>query len=206
MELKKEAKEEKEVKEDKENLTLSLFKTNPLKKVVEVRSVNPIKGKGVFATKHIQTGEFIAFYPIDTIQRRDTELTPKTQKEYDMIRLYNRYTISLKNPELIGVVVNIDDDGWPYVGHRINDGDAILAYTTREKTPSVVKSYETLSKSRQNVETFSIGKTDHGLAIWGKRKFVGVAATRDILKGEELFMHYGAKYWFDFLLHNTVEE
>lgn len=200
------AKKEKVMEETKTIATVTKLAKIPFKKQkVEVRDVDYLKGKGVFAMEDISAGEFIAFYPIDSIQKQGTELKPKTQKEYDMIRLYNRYTMTLKNKEMIGVVVNIDDDAWPYLGHRINDGDAILQYTTKEKTPAMVKAYINISKAKENVETFAVGKSDTGLAIIDKRKFVGIAATKDIAKDEELFLHYGPAYWFNFILHNTVE-
>ena len=186
---------------------LAVFKEIPMDQKVEVRDINPFIGKGLFATSDILSGELIAFYPIDVICDADQTFTMKSQEDYDLYRYLNRYIAPVRGGKYAGLVVHINDDQWPYVGHRINDGAAILEYKqTKEDTEKMVNIYNTISMAKSNVELFYLGPFETGLGIYNDRKVFGINAKRNIKKGEELFMHYGPAKWFQYLKHNDINQ
>lgn len=181
--------------------------TDELEQKTEVRFVNELIGKGVFTTKNINEGELICFWPVDSIRSIKNEIPPlKTQEEFDVFRMLNRYIAPLKGGEYNGILLDYESDEWPFHGHRINDGASMLKYKrTREETDLMVGIYLRVSQIKQNVEIFYPGDTQLGLVSYKNKKGICVVAKRDLKKGEQLYLHYGAAQWFHFIQHNRMD-
>lgn len=146
-----------------------------------------IHGKGVFATRDINIGEIVTFYPCDYV-------LVKIPKSNDHIQLGKgsefihtgklpdnilRYAHTTKHPiprmTIVGDPLCIDDSN--YLGHMCNDG----AKSHCKRDQMVYKSI-----SAQKMNAF-LGPID-GFVF-------PIVAMKNIPKGTEILIHYGEDYW-----------
>lgn len=166
--------------------------------MIEIRKSN-IDGRGLFATRDINKGEIVTYYPehlnivnnnisflpsdiIDSMIKvgdfKFLEECHKNSIEPDDLPLLiakklKRYVLGTRigNPYIY--------DDLKYVGHMINDG----AYIAPNITPT-----------EDDIKRYIIGscmKLNCGLST------DNVIAIRDIKKDEEILTNYGFKYWLD---------
>lgn len=165
---------------------------------------SPIHGRGVFAHRDMSAGTIITFYPGDIVQffpdgniggleelfipsfsdrfEEKFNLKSLSTKERDAFVKkeckFNGYNYDIDNYYRITSHPDLDDNTC-YLGHFIND---------RFKSDSTPKSdalYSQLSLRKSNCKFHNIRENLH----------VAIVATRDILRGEELFLMYGINYW-----------
>jgi len=143
----------------------------------EIRN-SPGKGKGVFAAEDIKKNGFITFYPGDGFVDKRAD-PPKTYTMVEVDIFASRgYHHRIDWGYIIGDSKKIDDPA--YLGHMINDGASI-------SKPENLEMYKKVSRLKLNaniVELYTDG-VPH----------VGVMSTRDIPRGEEIFVSYGEDYW-----------
>jgi len=168
--------------------------------------------RGLFAVRDIKKGEFICIMPIDYFQIDDKWYVTKEQTN----RIDFRYGIlcevqkdkilnlgsggkwyswgninnisgllsDCETTEIIGVS-NSEVVVGDFVGHMINDY-VDMSFLTEKR-------YEKLSKDFSNVNVSS------KLRLFGEndqRRFgLKIKASKDIKKGNELYLSYGVKYW-----------
>ena len=164
---------------------------------VELKN-SSVHGNGVFAKQNISEGELITFYPADIVKeypnkdgdvdghiefrifskRFDKEFGRTTDKKY----INNAYCYNLNDTySIIGSPYFKDDPN--YLGQFINDG----AKPTSD--PKSINIYNKISRMKQNCRFQDLKENLH----------VAIVATKDILKGEELFICYNAGYWISHL-------
>ena len=166
-------------------------------------------GKGLFATKNIQRGSIVSFYPAHSLgielgQSQMWVSTNDSDKEYFAKNpagsssylhatdqpIFNRPSILADiSPELKDVPIYLDanpnrevDPLW--VSQYINDG----AIVTSNDEMGVSQYYEQ-SKRKKNCIHIPFGPSP----------IMATVATRKIKKGEELFTSYGCVYWLGVL-------
>ena len=152
-----------------------------------------IHGQGCFAKHDIKCGELITLYPGDVI-----EITPNKDRHIDghktgvfpSERLYRKYgNITDKKHQNNDYAFMIDDvykifgdpifnDNPNYMGHFINDK------AKSDSTEDSDKIYEKISLEYANCQIYPI-----------ENLHVGILASKDIKKDEELFTTYGINYW-----------
>ena len=133
-------------------------------------------GKGVFATENIEIGNIITEYVGKKISSEEFD---KQYKENDVEMNY--YTINYNDK--LKIVGDMNSQDIKKCGQLINDAGTL-------KDPNKLdidnaKEY-ILTAKKTNCEFIKSSLND-GLFI---------ISTRDIKKGEELFVHYGYSYWF----------
>lgn len=193
LQIAKEAKSGKEYNVDKcKMLILSSFYDFSLDNVYVKKS--KVHGRGVFAKKDIVKGSLITFYPGDIVLFYPNNDLLKINDKVVFSILASKRFEPFSNPS-----ANFGDDeyffmmdnkayaiiGSPrfdkdpnYLGHLINDG----VYNPWSKS---VYSYERDAYKTDNCDFYYIINNLH----------VGIMATKDINKGEELFLSYGIDYW-----------
>jgi SET domain-containing protein len=155
---------------------------------VEVKP-SSVHGRGVFATRNIKKGELITFYPADVVVfgSKDACVTrayiPSKRSENDAFFKTQwqdqTYCVSLEGLYSIHGNPNpIYESNHDYLGHFINDG----AKPTPD--PKSFQIYETVSVLKMNCVFAQI-----------RDLHVAIVAHTDILKDQELFIHYGLHYW-----------
>ena len=153
---------------------------------VELKS-SGYKGLGVFAKRNILKGELVTMYPGDCLMITPPSLRSKRlripisgeKKFFDEKKMYTMgvddlYAISGDPKEISNPA---------YLGHMINDYVACIS-------PADSEVYTTISKMFANVVSTPAPKINPIM--------VGIIATKDIKKGEELFIFYSAAYWSNF--------
>ena len=153
-------------------------------------------GNGLFAKKDISQGEIITFYPGDIAsflpnedqikpehvsletysQRFKNQFEKNIKKERDANAMMNKYTYNVdKKYRIIGSPYFKDDTN--YMGHFINDGSKLNPSDTS-------KEYLEASLLKSNCGYFHM-----------KDLLIGIVATENIKKYEELYIPYGEEYW-----------
>jgi len=148
---------------------------------------SPIHDRGVFATRQINKGEIITFYPCHDVEHDDCIFTPCNEKYKDFDFHYD-YSITLNEA---GLDMNIHSDQNEYsnmclVGHIVNDPcpkDVIEYIEKSNNTYENMLRYYIETNKRENSELFRIGN------------FVAVVALRDIMVDEEILAKYDYLYW-----------
>lgn len=153
-----------------------------------------IHGFGVFSKRNILKDELMTFYPADFIEcspNKDRHVLGNYVLSYRSIRFEKRFGVVF-NAEvrdndyaycinqtytIIGEKTFNNDPN--YLGHLIND--SAKSNSTEESD----KIYTVISSKKANCKFYNL---DGGL-------HVAIIATKDIKKGEELFVTYGAPYW-----------
>ena len=143
-------------------------------------------GRGLFATMDCKQGDFLTCYPGDIVLHETKGFQPTPNEDIgilndDMLRDYLvRYCIGITEEYAIMGLPHYDDD-MAYAGHFINDG--VCQPPTIE---TELESYMEESTLKANVQFLPLENLH----------LVGLA-TRDIQKGEELFVSYGPLYWME---------
>lgn len=129
-----------------------------------------VHGNGVFATEDIKKGEYICEYGGDVV----------TNEEFHNKYNDNLYALNISHNYLI-IGHQVPKDSMK-IGQLIND----FATFDNEGTDIIEKYYFYKIKSMKgaNVDFMRVGKFK-----------MLIVALRDIKKGEELFVSYGAGYW-----------
>ena len=171
--------------------TLSTMFPHGLNKVELKKS--SVHGNGVFAKQNISEGELITFYPADIVKeypnkdgdvdghiefrifsKRFEEKIGRTDRK----NIHDAYCYSIDDTySIVGSPYFKDDPN--YLGHFINDG------AKPTSGPKSINIYNKISRMKQNCRFQNLKEDLH----------VAIVATRDILKGEELFICYNAGYW-----------
>lgn len=149
---------------------------------VELKNSN-IHGRGVFATKHIKSGEVITLYPGDLLNNKisnNNKLESFCQAAVEYAGnnnlLIQDYCFEINKTYRIYGCPNMVNDP-AYLGHMCNDG----------ADGSQLKNiYENISKERCNAEYKNI--IDCCIAI---------IAINDINIGDEILVTYGYDYWIE---------
>ena len=145
-------------------------------------------GRGVFANKSFKKGQYVCFY-----DGKDVEFSKlkKSNFTYSMTHPSKQGYVRLGFPEPkcddgLGQLIN---DYWAF---KLNDThrDEDFSVFTITNTVQLIEEYETRSKGYQNVEF----EEDFRLI-----------AKRDIMAGEELYLHYGIDYWLSHIYKQTDE-
>lgn len=143
-----------------------------MKVKVEVRkSTIPNAGNGVFATEDIKKGEYVCHYDGEDIEmEKSNEITDITYLIHNPLST-TTFRIGYNEPKT--------KEG---VGQIVNDGECpkIDNLQKEHEINRVLDEYEMKSKEKAN-----IGIDTNFKMIAGK----------DIKKKQELFYHYGRKYW-----------
>ena len=160
---------------------------------------SPVHGRGVFATRKLVAGQLITFYPADFYIKSETPLNErmkgpenlyfKVVKSVEMHSLphaeavpilYSEYQITVD--QYVDVVAYPHNHSDPcYMGHMINDGATCI------DTEESKAAYRASSDKKMNC-----------FIVILQNVHSGVFATRDIEKGEELFLRYGENYWIHY--------
>eukprot|EP00977_Amphora_coffeiformis_P030126 scaffold44864_cov221-Amphora_coffeaeformis.AAC.1 len=165
----------------------------------------PNAGKGLFASKNIQAGTIVSFYPVHAIgmdneDRGDTLYL--SAKDGDGISLGNAQDYSLDYIQYLvgsrplgetamgaGLFVDAnpskkdDADGW--LSHYINDGATVLSNTDQG-----ILDYYAASRRHKNCVQVPFGPSP----------VLATVTTRKVKKGQELFTSYGCFYWLETIL------
>ena len=145
-------------------------------------------GRGVFANKSFKKGQYVCFY-----DGKDVEFSKlkKSNFTYSMTHPSKQGYVRLGFPEPkcedgVGQLIN------DYCAFELNDAhrDAEFSAFTIASTTRVIEEYETRSVNNQNV------------MFGGDFRLV---ALRDIMAGEELYLHYGIDYWLSHIHKQTDE-
>ena len=193
-------------------MTADFFLSQPSLKQLYGKSVKSVAvkdssiegaGKGLFATKNIQRGSIVSFYPAHAlgVELGENQLWVSSNDEEYFSKnppgsssylhatdqpIFNRPSLLADiSPELKDVPIYLDanpnravDQLW--VSHYINDG----AIVTSNDEMGVSHYYEQ-SKRKKNCIHIPFGPSP----------IMATVATRKIKKGEELFTSYGCVYW-----------
>jgi hypothetical protein len=161
---------------------------------VEVKD-SKLGGRGVFATDDIKEGNIVTYYPmfayLDHKKKQlisfDDVLTKQEMKHFEKEsdRVYDHGMTLNKELTVFGHPDKYDD--LRLLGHMFNDivGNKFDSIETEKDISNGIMRYY-LSMSNNNC----IIKLDHHYGV------MYVIATKDIKKGEEMTVPYGAKYWF----------
>ncbi len=153
-----------------------------------------IHGTGVFAKRNIPKDELITFYPADFIEytpNKDRHIPGCHVLVYRSVRFEKQFgaifNIEVRDNDyayrinqtytIIGEKTFNNDPN--YLGHLIND--SVKSDSTEESN----KTYITISSQKANCKFYNLKEGLH----------VAIIATKDIKKGEELFIRYGVSYW-----------
>jgi SET domain-containing protein len=154
-----------------------------------------IQGLGVFVKDDIKTGELITLYPphftiyhpkkdrkkMAVINSRLIEVNKLKFdlgiKKYYTIDLNERYSIC-GHPKLI--------DDPIFLGHMINDGCRGHSYNEDNLIKKDCELYNKLAPLKNNSKFEYFGET-----------CIGIVATKDIKKDEEILVTYNYNYWID---------
>jgi SET domain-containing protein len=156
-------------------------------------------GRGLFANKNINKGDLITFYPCDILEYypnndryKDGHITglfPSIEyaKKYGNQKenFLNYYCFEIDLKYAIFGHPSFDTDK-NYMGHFINDG---AKSNSSEKADKI---YSIISLKKANCEFYILKGELH----------VAIIASKDILEGEELFIHYGIPYWNSYNKNN----
>jgi hypothetical protein len=136
-----------------------------------------VHGLGVFASTDVETGGFLTLYPADGYVTWDSREAPTglAQGVSDQA-----YELSIRDG-IYGPCLSIVGDplklnATQYLGHMVNDGAK-------------------LSDADPRMEEVYLRKTAASENCIFNRQLGCMVATRDIKKGDELFMMYGPDYW-----------
>lgn len=155
---------------------------------------SPIHGKGVFAIKDIKEGSLITFYFPYFLEYVHPDVLNEKNEGYVIVPISSRRKITNNNGELDYLrkgTIRISDhfmlvgddqyiSDYRICGHMINDPcDFSKGKVTEDE-------YEKQIISKANGSVVSYEKD---------RRFIYVAATRDIKEGEEILVPYSARYW-----------
>jgi len=169
--------------------------------------------RGLFAIDNIKKNEFICILPIDYIQLDNKwyvfngrflntkidfrygilcEIEQNGVNEYETIRnlALSKKSLNSNKLEIIGVS-NDKETEENFIGHMINDY-VDMSFLSENK-------YEKMSKEFSNVkvlpklELFSLPL--HPVYHSRGRLGLRIIATKDIVKGKELYLSYGSEYW-----------
>lgn len=163
-------------------LMMTRLTINNLSRVCVGSSVIPNAGRGVFAAMDCQKGDLLTCYPGDVLlQKSGMTGLPEELKSDDqkLQSLLAGYCIGVTDDYAIMGLPELDKDV-SYIGHLINDGAEI---PVRE---SELDKYHFQSNQMANAQHVPLENL-HMVTI----------ATRDIQKGEEIFVYYGPIYWMD---------
>lgn len=153
---------------------------------------SPVHGTGVFATRDIQAGELVTLYPADAIveviggsmgncvpsEKLQDFCNGSAKKMKRVLKNQREYRFNVT--DTVGIVGFPKFDQNPaYLGHMINDG--ARANSNLRSVPI----YVAVTLKKMNCKFHICKATRH----------VAVIATRDMKKGEECFVSYGARYW-----------
>ncbi len=175
---------------------------------VEIK-VRVDKERGLYATEHIKKGDLVCILPIDYFQldnkwyvTDERYLHDKIDFRYGILCEINKNglnehqtllsmldnkkvcilkSLSSTNKLKIIGVSNCDEMTDDFIGHMINDY-VDMSFISETN-------YEKMSKDFSNV------KVSSKLEIFGKRVGLKITAIKDIDKGKELYLSYGAEYW-----------
>lgn len=146
-------------------------------------------GRGVFATRNIKKGEVVCYYDGKDIDLQD--ITTKDQP-------YAMNDPDDKNKTRIGHIEPRCSYG---IGQLINDSTRMVFNTTNEiklTTKLVTKLYNSIKiyekKARWRANVAFAGEPE---CKWW------MYAAKNIKKGKELYLYYGAHYWIAGAINNT---
>ncbi len=150
-----------------------------------------IHGNGVFARMNIQKNDLVTFYPVDIVEYypggKRKEKIPgkiyfskrlKRKNNLTNIINYDNHSYACHLNENFTLIADPDFKNPTHLGHLIND---VGIHDSTEQ--SIEKYKETLDKTN-----CQIYQSNNDLKIV-------VIATKNIEKGNELFLHYGVGYW-----------
>ena len=188
------------------NLLATRLENLPLRRCRVARSNIAEAGNGVFACRDIALGELVTLYPgdgvlvqaDDAVARGDDKSSTQWKiEEPDGSRRstdesvlergkdYEREVESMGSVSVVGDPRLVGDPA--YIGHIINDGVTCARDALRS-------AYVTEAGLVCNVHQCSVHACH-----------VAIVATRDIRRGEELLMSYGARYWISRLSSSSAD-
>ena len=171
----------------------------------------PNAGTGLFAQRGIPKGSIIGLYPVHNIglhyyeSGKYTMLSSVPTENYNLesscyvLNMFGDRSFPFDNPiasdvmsQLGKVFVDANptvETGTAWNGHRINDGAAIVMdQKSLSLDEKILKYYET-SLDKQSCMFVPIGPAPLCAAV----------ATKDIQKGDEIYICYGHRYWLPFV-------
>jgi hypothetical protein len=186
---------------------------------VELRP-SPVHGMGVFATRDIAKGEIVTTYPRDCViwsmTARDGGMmdwclvagrgeppSEHRQRYYSMyLKIYNGIARLVgdpsrtERPEVLGHMIN-DRVKLPLDVATMDDNETIRV--TDLKALLAVETYERISKAHANVKKLEnpARETREFACSPGSDHNLYLVSTRAIKKDEELFTHYGVRFWLN---------
>lgn len=153
---------------------------------VEIRK-SAVRGNGLFATQNIDIGEDITIIPEHMRRYYDGEWKIAMSSTFYIYResfpewfvgenvaLFNQYLFRLDDRNWIWAMPDVLKPG--FLGHICNDGAMSLGEYDQ-------RLYEVESGEKRNVKVVE------------KCGYVYLVATRNIKRGEELFLTYGLEFW-----------
>ena len=143
------------------------------------------RGRGLFASENCKEGDLLTCYPGDILLHSELGFRPTPAQmgieNDEMLRDYLcRYCIGLTDDYALMGLPHLDQD-MAYAGHFINDG-----VTTPPAVEDELEDYLQESSAKANAQFLPLENL-HLVAL----------ATRDIQKGEEVFVCYGPVYWME---------
>lgn len=176
-----------------------LFYRDFFLRIIEINNItvkeSSIHGKGVFATKDIKEGSLITFYFPYFLEYVYTSVVNDKEEGIVILPILSRRRFSRNNNDEIDYLrkgtIRISDhfmlvgDDQYFTDHRIC-GHMINDPCDFSKGKVTSEEYERQIIIKANASVVSYEKD---------RRFIYVAATRDIKQGEEILIPYGSRYW-----------
>lgn len=169
---------------DKKRMNRLLNRTPNKRKMKTTLKYDKLKGVGLFATKHIEEDEIIAFYPIDV------HLVSKYESPSDGTYQFSVY--NKRGNHLESYIGDFDIDNIPLPSNNIPFWGAFA------NEPSVGESVnsEIVMNLKNNYKNRNRVKNNDKLIYV-------LVATKDIFPGEEILWYYGKNYDRDYKVGKT---
>jgi len=167
---------------------------------VRLDTEGSVAGVGLFTARDVKAGELLTLYPGDVLAHLPSDAVVWGPHVNERLRCTDDDSFNA----LIDYGVSVDDDNYSVIGHpELNHDSSYLGHFTNDACRwlppefdslpeadgdfSDEEAYEAASQSRANAMHTDLAEGLH----------MATVATRDIQKGEEVFVSYGADYWFE---------
>ena len=167
------------------------IKLNCLSKVAIKNS--EIQGKGVFATKDINKGQVITFYPCHGMSGQDNKcLTLNKEIICSETELIESGSYTTNTPNGIKIYGSPNIIQYHSLGHMIND---CAEEETIENLKNLKNSDSNIKIANANLKYLLNAKTYRNCSIIHHKNYCYIIADKDITSGTELRTYYDATYW-----------